>query len=148
MHIKRNFLLFVLLFVRASSRTIDKVAIARSIAVSIVAVAMILFIGPATLAATTDPCVGSNLVSAEGQKLFCGGGSADVYGVINAVISWVMGIVGAIIVLIVIVAGVQLAASAGNPEAVKSAKSRLTNAIIGLVLLTSVYAIFKLIGIA
>ena len=50
---------------------------------------------------------------------------------------------GGLILLLIIVSGVQYIASAGDPGAVKSAKSRITNAVTALVLYIFMYAILN-----
>ncbi len=74
-------------------------------------------------------------------------GQVDLYQVLSGITTWVIGILVIVIILVIIVSGVQLAASAGNPDAIKTAKNHIFNAILGLVLLISMYGIFALIGI-
>lgn len=52
-------------------------------------------------------------------------------------------VIGMVIILMIVVAGVQYIASAGEPAAVKSAKSRLTNAFIALALYMMSFAIIN-----
>ncbi len=73
--------------------------------------------------------------------------AVDLKEVIYAIINYLVSIIGAVIVLVIIISGVQLAASAGNPDAIKKAKEHILNAVISLVLLISMYAILSLIGI-
>lgn len=75
------------------------------------------------------------------------GGQVDLYQVVGGITTWVVGILVIVIVLVIIISGVQLAASAGNPDAIKTAKNHIFNAILGLVLLISMYGILALIGI-
>lgn len=53
---------------------------------------------------------------------------------INNVVTWLVGILSIIIVLVIVYAGLKLVTSAGNPAAKQSAKSVMTNAIIGYVI--------------
>ncbi len=70
-----------------------------------------------------------------------------IEGVINFFANWVTGIIGTLVLLIIIVSGVQFITSTGNPDAVASAKGRLFNAVIGLILLIAMRAIIALIGV-
>ncbi len=74
-------------------------------------------------------------------------GQVDLNQVIGGITNWVVGILATVVVLVIIISGVQLAASAGNPDAIKTAKNHIFNAILGLVLLISMYGILALIGI-
>ncbi len=76
---------------------------------------------------------------------FC---TSDIYEFIGNVANWMVGIFGSLFVLAVVISGVQMASAADSPDRLKSAKSRLTNAIVGLVLLISFRAILSLLGIA
>ncbi len=53
---------------------------------------------------------------------------------ISAVSVFVLGIAGALAVIFIIIGGIQLAISAGNPQGQEKAKKTITNAIVGLVL--------------
>ena len=65
---------------------------------------------------------------------------------ITFVANLVFGIVGTVTVIMIIVAGIQLSASSGSPDAIKSAKNKLIAAITSLILLIAMAAIFNLIG--
>lgn len=56
-----------------------------------------------------------------------------------------VGIFGTVVVLIIIISGVQISASAGNEEVVKKGKENIFKAVTGLVLLISFRAIFSLV---
>lgn len=82
-----------------------------------------------------------------GNVCDAGNTQPDLMSLINAIIGWITGIIGAVIVLVIIVSAIQLGASAGNPDAIKTAKNHIFNAVLGLVLLISMYGILRLIGI-
>lgn len=65
---------------------------------------------------------------------------------ISAIFNLLMGIAGIIAVLALIIGGVRLMTSAGNPEARGDAKKRITAAIFGMILLFSSYLIMKTIN--
>lgn len=52
---------------------------------------------------------------------------------LNTIVEFLAGLVGVVAVAMIIAGGVQFSASRNNPEAVKAAKSRITNALIALV---------------
>jgi hypothetical protein len=53
------------------------------------------------------------------------------------------GAVGLLVILMIVISGIQYITSIGDPGSIKSAKSRLQNAIIALVLYLSMYAILN-----
>ncbi len=65
---------------------------------------------------------------------------------ITYIVNIVFAVVGSIVAIVIIVAGIQLATSSGDAAAIKNAKSRLVAAVTSLVLLLSMTAIFNLIG--
>ncbi len=70
-----------------------------------------------------------------------------VMGVAAGLSNWLVALVGLVIVLMIIVGGVQMVASGGNPEALKAAKRRITNAIMSLIVLISLRALLVLVSI-
>ncbi len=72
-------------------------------------------------------------------------------GGLSNVIDWAIniatGLFVAAVVLVLVISGVQISASAGNPEAIKSAKTHIFNAVLGLALLISFRLIFSLFGV-
>ncbi len=71
------------------------------------------------------------------------GGAIIVY--LKAILKLLSGAVGGVIVLMLVVAGIQYITSAGDPTAVKSAKNRIMNAIMALVLFLMMFAILNFI---
>ena len=63
------------------------------------------------------------------------GSNTDVAGIIGKVITWVLGLVGAIAVLFIIYAGILYVTSSGNKERIEQAKQTLTYAVIGLIVI-------------
>lgn len=76
---------------------------------------------------------------------FCAGTGNPMYLLINGVANYITGIIGAVAVLIIIISGIQMITSAGQPEAIKAGKKRLTTAILSLFLLISMRLILNLI---
>lgn len=94
-----------------------------------------------------DNCVTVALPISGTQKQYCGddanGGVIMVYT--KEVARLLSGSVGGVIVLMVVISGIQYILSVGNPSRVQSAKSRLSNAIIALVLFVMAFAIINFI---
>ena len=67
--------------------------------------------------------------------------------VIDLMVNWLMGILGLVLAIVILASAVQIVSSGGSPEAIKSAKSRLTQAAVSLGLLISFRAILALLGV-
>lgn len=65
----------------------------------------------------------------------------DLGQAINTIFTFVIGLAGIIFVILFLVGGIQYLTSAGDAEAVKKAKALLINAIIGLVIVLSAWAV-------
>jgi Type IV secretion system pilin len=78
----------------------------------------------------------------------CNAAGGPIFGLINFAINWLIGLLGAAAALAIIIAGIQYTTSQGNPEALKKAKSRITNAVTGLILLALMFVILKFLGIS
>ena len=72
-------------------------------------------------------------------------GEDDPRAVIANVISVILGLLGAIALLVFIYAGITLMISGGNPEKVKKARNTLVWAIVGLALIFGSYGILNFI---
>jgi hypothetical protein len=70
-----------------------------------------------------------------------------IYALLQYVINWAVRLLLALAVLAIIISGIQYITSQGNPEGIKAAKGRLTNAIVGLILLSLMFVILKFIGV-
>lgn len=70
-----------------------------------------------------------------------------IYAYLNQIVTVMEGLIGVGVVIAIVVAGVQYITSAGNPDAVKTAKSRLGNAIIGLVVYLMLFSLVEWLGI-
>ena len=66
---------------------------------------------------------------------------------IDYIINIVTGLFVIAVILIIVVSGVQISASAGNPDVIKNAKSHIFNAVLGIALLISARALFSIFGI-
>ena len=63
----------------------------------------------------------------------------DLVGLGNDILSWLIGVLMVVFAIMVVVAGFGLASSGGNPEAKRSAKSKLMNAFIGLIIVLAAW---------
>lgn len=66
-----------------------------------------------------------------------------IYVYLRAIIKFMSGAIGLAVVLMIIVSGIQYMTSAGNPAAVAAAKSRLFNAVLGLLLFVLMFGILN-----
>lgn len=82
-----------------------------------------------------------------GLTLDCAGKN-PIYALIEFIINWIVRllIVGATVMIVI--SGIQYIVSQGNPEGIKAAKSRLANAIVGLILLSLMFVILRVIGVS
>lgn len=107
---------------------------------------------PMALAADPPPCTaapivlssplskGATSVNACNDATHPGG---PIFAYLSMVIKFLSGAVGLIIVLMIVIGGVQYITSAGDPGRVKEAKTRITNAITGLVLFVLMFALLN-----
>ncbi len=70
-----------------------------------------------------------------------GGGAIVFY--LKEILKLINGLIGGIIVLVLVIAGIQYITSAGDPTRVKEAKKRITNAVTALVLYMLMFAILN-----
>lgn len=71
----------------------------------------------------------------EVQVILTKGGSSAIYGYINMIYRWGASLVGIIAVTVITVSGIQISASGGDSEAISSAKKRIIQSIVGLLVL-------------
>lgn len=65
--------------------------------------------------------------------------------VIGAVINVLFGTLFAVAVIVIVVAGIRMTASGGNPDAVKNAKNMIIYAIVGMIIVVLSYAIVQFV---
>lgn len=71
----------------------------------------------------------------EVQVTLTKGGTSAIYGYINTIYRWGASMVGIIAVTIIILSGIQISASGGDGEAINSAKKRILQSVIGIIVL-------------
>jgi hypothetical protein len=122
-----------------------------SIALGLCAAVVLLGAGYSPLASVAHAevrCGGKDGVKVTTPGLECKGEGNPIYDLLNFFINWVLRILTAVAVLIIVSAPVFMVASGGNPDMIKKAKSRLINAVVGLILLALAFVILREIGIA
>jgi uncharacterized membrane protein len=68
-------------------------------------------------------------------------GTADLKATITNIISWVLGIVSLVAVVMIIIGGLQWMTSGGNEEKVEKAKKTISSAVVGIVIVILAWAI-------
>lgn len=68
-------------------------------------------------------------------------------GIISAVIPYLFGIAGFLLLLYLIFGGFSYMLSGGDPKATESAKQKITNAVIGFVIIFVAYWLVQILGI-
>ncbi len=86
--------------------------------------------------------LGININSSDNN---CAGGNGvnPIYAYLRSIIRFVSGLFGIIAVLMVILSGFQYMTSAGSPEAVKKAKSRLANVVLSIIVFAMMFGILN-----
>jgi len=108
--------------------------------------------GGVTPPTSTEPISGNGILSGNAKDRInaqaqATGGSAGfnlglgVDDIVSTVIGVVLGTLGIIFLVLIVVAGYQWMTAGGNEEAIKSAKNRMVNAIIGLAIVLAAWAI-------
>ncbi|HTK04231.1 MAG TPA: pilin [Candidatus Eisenbacteria bacterium] len=112
----------------------------RKTALTVLAVfifAAILFVRPSHVAHAVE--IGLNFASATGLSTF------DLRTYVGRIVRYFLGLLGIIAVTLMIYAGYIWMTSAGNPEKIDKAKKIMQNAVIGLVIIVSAYAIVEFV---
>lgn len=68
-------------------------------------------------------------------------------GTISAIIPYLFGIAGFLLLLYLIFGGFSYMMSAGDPKAAESAKQKITNAVIGFVIIFVAYWLVQILGV-
>jgi hypothetical protein len=111
----------------------------------------LLISAPAALAQDTPPPVCGTLPEAFCQQVVrATADQANPLGglkpIVDSIANILIGVYGIFAVLVLVVSGVQISASAGNENAVKSARDNVLKVVTGLVLLLSARAIIEIIN--
>ena len=101
------------------------------------------------LFAAAEPFNEATLTTLEGKIpgfRFAGGNITDLFSGQYGIVNLVFFVAGALIVLYSLSAGIGLMTSVGNPQAAAGNKAKLTNAIVGFILLLSAYWIVQIVA--
>ncbi|KKS96233.1 MAG: hypothetical protein UV71_C0001G0107 [Microgenomates group bacterium GW2011_GWC1_43_13] len=79
--------------------------------------------------------------SALGNKI-----PADIAGLIGNALPYVFGAAGIALLVYLVMGGLQMMTSRGDPKAMQSAQAKITNALIGFVVIIFAYFIVQLFG--
>lgn len=85
-----------------------------------------------------------NAIQSAGLPNFNGGSS--VGEIITKILPYVFGITGILLLVYLVMAGLQMMTSRGDPKAMQGAQAKITNALIGFVIVFFAYSLVKLFG--
>ncbi len=75
-----------------------------------------------------------------------GGVPSDLGGIITNAIPWAFGISGFLLLIYMVSGGLQLMTSQGDPKAMQAAQAKITNALLGFVIVLTSAGIVVLLG--
>lgn len=73
-------------------------------------------------------------------------GQATPGGIISDLLPYIFSIAGIVLLLTLIMGGIQLMTSGGDPKSTQAAKQKITNAIIGIVIFFASFWIVQIVG--
>jgi len=85
----------------------------------------------------------NKLENSTGTFAFAGGSLGDV---INKIIPYIFAFAGVVLFLYLISAGFSFMTSAGDPKKAKEAQTKLTNALIGIVVVLLAFVLVQIVG--
>jgi hypothetical protein len=74
------------------------------------------------------------------------GSGSSLADIISALLPYIFSIAGILILIYLIMGGLQLMTSGGDPKAMESAKGKITNALVGFVIVFASYWIVQLLA--
>jgi hypothetical protein len=83
------------------------------------------------------------LENSTGDFAFAGG---DIASIFNKVLPYVFAFAGVLLFLYLIAGGFSYMTSAGDPKKAKEAQSKITNALVGIILVLLAYILVQLVG--
>jgi hypothetical protein len=108
------------------------------------AVLVVLVLGFVASSPALAQSVGAGL-NAVGNAAGIAGGNNDIYTILGRIINIALGFVGVILLGLLLYSGYEWMTSGGDPKRVDTAKTRIRNAIIGLIVIMSAFAITNFI---
>lgn len=97
------------------------------------------------LGAATIKCIPLSVKIGNSGSNICSDKPVLTY--LQIIINFAAGVIGVAVVLAIVISGFQYITSTGNPDAIKSAKKRLGNALLGLVLYLLMYGVLTALGL-
>lgn len=70
----------------------------------------------------------------------------DVGGVISKLLPYIFSLAGILLLVYLILGGLQLMTSRGDPKAIEAAQAKITNALIGFVIIIIAFFVVQLLG--
>lgn len=70
----------------------------------------------------------------------------DVGGIVSAILPYIFGAAGILLLIYLVTAGLNLMLAKGDPKAIQAAQSKITNALIGFIIVFFAFIIVQLIG--
>ncbi|MBR3256947.1 hypothetical protein IKG02_01505 [Candidatus Saccharibacteria bacterium] len=105
----------------------------------------VAFAAPGASGSSSDEICSNSEIDADLKAAAGCSNDKDAKGLVKTVVQVLLWVVGAVSVVMIIVSGIQLTASAGNPGAVAKAKNTLIYAIVGLAIAILAYAIVNFV---
>lgn len=106
----------------------------------------LLMVGPASVLAAS--CTGNDVKTPVTTSVDYGtncsnGSNGLIINFLLDIVKYLGGLVGLLVVLMIIIGGVQYITAASNPKGIEAAKSRITNAVIALILYILMFGILN-----
>ena len=74
------------------------------------------------------------------------GGYAKIGDIIGSILPYIFGAAGIALLIYLIIGGLQIMTSRGDPKAMQAAQSKITNAVIGFIIVFLAFIIVQLLG--
>jgi hypothetical protein len=109
-----------------------------------------LLLAPLPILAAAPTCPAGDvaigvIIAKNGNNCVSSSGNGVIVNYLANILTFLSAVVGAVILLMLIIAGVQYITSAGDPKAITNAKNRLVNAITALILFVMAFAILNFV---
>lgn len=73
-------------------------------------------------------------------------GGITIGGLISSILPYVFGAAGIALLIYLVIGGLQMMLSRGDPKAIQSAQAKITNALIGFIIVIISFLLVRLIG--
>lgn len=96
----------------------------------------------------TPPPLNFNLIQAIGAPkfVFWGGRKGDLGSIVSDILPYIFGAAGLALLIYLIMGGLQMMTSRGDPKAAQGAQAKITNAVIGFVVIIFAFFIVQIFG--